>query len=436
MPKITYQELRPGDWFRLVDGKIVRPATAAEVAAWKQEKAAPARIWDDVIATASRPPLGEVKVTKPPAAKTETPAGTGARHVPDQSVLWEDLVKRTKPSVQAKGPLKPAPHQKDIGPAEGDQIWQDVVKRSEKPSPRPEPARVAPVSNRAAPQVKPGPAVKAAPVPAAAPRAVSPSPAARRPDEGTTTRKAFAAEVASSKLVEKLKPSATVESEQKGAPVKAPSARPVPKPTGPVVREAKAEVKPARAPARAQKTSPAEPSSALKAPAAKTAPEKPATKPARKAESAKVAARSKKAAPARRGKPKVRLPAKLLDEIEVEETAPAVEPRDEVVIPRRTARRTATSRPGGTESSAARAKARAAQERPNQLYLWIIAAQSDDLLITLRTGLARYQERFSHPAEVVLCHSGDLPALEGAKLPIDLREGKGLAPRNFWIGLK
>jgi hypothetical protein len=70
------------------------------------------------------------------------------------------------------------------------------------------------------------------------------------------------------------------------------------------------------------------------------------------------------------------------------------------------------------------------------LYLWISAGQADDLIAAVRTGLARYQERFNHVAEVVLCHSADLPTLEGAKLPVDLREGKSLAPRNFWIGSK
>jgi hypothetical protein len=70
------------------------------------------------------------------------------------------------------------------------------------------------------------------------------------------------------------------------------------------------------------------------------------------------------------------------------------------------------------------------------LYLWISAGQADDLIAAVRTGLARYQERFSHVAEVVLCHSTDLPTLEEAKLPVDLREGKSLAPRNFWIGSK
>ena len=57
MPKITYLEFRPGKWVKLADGKIVGPATAAEVAAWKQEKAAPTRIWEDVVKTAKPPTI-------------------------------------------------------------------------------------------------------------------------------------------------------------------------------------------------------------------------------------------------------------------------------------------------------------------------------------------------------------------------------------------
>jgi hypothetical protein len=66
----------------------------------------------------------------------------------------------------------------------------------------------------------------------------------------------------------------------------------------------------------------------------------------------------------------------------------------------------------------------------------MVAGQSDDLLAIARAGLARYQQRFDRAAEVVLCHSEDLPALEGGKLPVDLREGKSLPRRNIWIGLK
>jgi hypothetical protein len=66
----------------------------------------------------------------------------------------------------------------------------------------------------------------------------------------------------------------------------------------------------------------------------------------------------------------------------------------------------------------------------------MVAGQADDMLATVRAGLTRYKERFQKAPEVVLCHSEDLPTLEGARLAVDLREGKSLPRRNFWIGLK
>lgn len=78
----------------------------------------------------------------------------------------------------------------------------------------------------------------------------------------------------------------------------------------------------------------------------------------------------------------------------------------------------------------------ASKEKASQLYLWIMAGAADDLVATVRSGLARYQERFQQPAEVVLCHMDDMAILEKANLPVDVRQGKGVPPRNFWIGLK
>jgi hypothetical protein len=36
----------------------------------------------------------------------------------------------------------------------------------------------------------------------------------------------------------------------------------------------------------------------------------------------------------------------------------------------------------------------------------------------------------------VLCHVDDLPIVDAAGLPVEVREGKGVLPRNFWIGPK
>jgi len=70
------------------------------------------------------------------------------------------------------------------------------------------------------------------------------------------------------------------------------------------------------------------------------------------------------------------------------------------------------------------------------LYLWIMAGPTDDLITAVRTGLTRYAERFDQPAEVVLCHTADVAALEKAELPVDVRQAKGVPPHNFWIGQK
>jgi len=66
----------------------------------------------------------------------------------------------------------------------------------------------------------------------------------------------------------------------------------------------------------------------------------------------------------------------------------------------------------------------------------MMAGPTDDLLTTVRSGLSRYEERFNEPAGAVLCHADDLPILEQAELAVDVRQGKGVPPRNFWIGPK
>jgi hypothetical protein len=69
-------------------------------------------------------------------------------------------------------------------------------------------------------------------------------------------------------------------------------------------------------------------------------------------------------------------------------------------------------------------------------YLWVMAGPADDLTGAVRGGLARYEERFNEPAGTVLCHADDLPILEQAGLAVDLRQGKGVPQRSFWIGPK
>jgi len=66
----------------------------------------------------------------------------------------------------------------------------------------------------------------------------------------------------------------------------------------------------------------------------------------------------------------------------------------------------------------------------------MMAGAAEDLATAVRGGLARYEERLNEPAGAVLCHADDLPTLEGAGLPVDVRHGKGVPPGSFWIGPK
>ena len=483
MPKITYDEFRPGHWVKKVDGEVVGPATAAEVAAWKQERAAPARIWDDVVATASRPPSGEVKVAKPPAVRVGTPspvpattprvpataprvlggvggagapAQPGTPKEPDQSTLWEDLVKRARPSVQAEGPPEPRQRQEDTDWAEQAQIWQDVVKRARRPEAQPEQQsdQGTPISPTAALERESKPATRTPPAPTAvAAEATRPVPAAEPEGKATSAEKVFAAEVVSPKLTGKARrPTTAAEPEAKAVQVStAPAARPAPKPTLRTGLTAKALAKPAKEPAPAERALPAETPPASKARTARATPQRPVgrTERAPKA-AAKTPSVSKPAARGGHPEPaaKESLPARLLDEIDGDKNLSAAKPTKEAASAKgrrqappapgreRTGPRTKSSPAAVSRRTAGKGKPAPPQEQPNQLYLWMSASQADDLIAVVRTGLARYQERFSHAADVVLCHSADLPALEGARLPVDLREGKSLAPRNFWIGSK
>jgi hypothetical protein len=382
MPRITYHEFRPGKWVKLVDGKAVGRATPAEVAAWKKEQVAPARIWEDVVATASGPPSGKVKSTRPPL-EAELPAESGTPSESSESTLWQDLVKQSKRPARAEGPPKPRPRQEDTAWTEQAQIWEDVVKRARRPGPGAErqPAQKAPIPPRPAPEVEAKPAVKAVPAPPSRSETVC-SPSATKPaDKGSITQKPSAAEVVSKSTGRGRRKTAAAKPKEKTAALsKAPAAEPTPKPTAPAKRTAKAEAKPRREATSARRALPAAAQPGPKVRAAKAIRERPAAKAA---------------------------------------------------IPKSRSGSAAVSR-----RTTGKSKTPATQEQPNPLYLWIAAAQSDDPIAAVRTGLARYQERFNHVAEVVLCHSSDLPTLEEAKLPVDLREGKSLAPHNFWIGSK
>ena len=173
----------------------------------------------------------------------------------------------------------------------------------------------------------------------------------------------------------------------------------------------------------------------LPQPTAKTKPEsKDEGKPAEQATKVKPAPTAKTvpaeavvAKPVAKSKPKVEKEATVAGK--AKDVPPEVEEAEAGAMSQ-PASMTATRRTAAKPSSIA------SRERPSQLYLWIMAGASDDLIATVRSGLARYQERFHQPAEVVLCHVDDMAILEKANLPVDVRQGKGVPPRNFWIGLK
>jgi hypothetical protein len=318
MPKSTYQEFRPGKWVKLVDGQVVGPATADEVAAWTRERATPARIWEDVVRGARPPPQkADQGKPQPPARESH------------QDSLWKDIVKQTKTQTKAEGPLKRRIAKEDTDQAEQARIWQDVLKQTKRRGPQPDRA----------------PGGEAAP-----PRADGAAP----PRERSPSRKVYTPEAAAAKL-------AAVRSLAKRVPVEA---------------------------------------SGQARPFGKSTPAKPS---------------SRKAQP----KPK---PEKAIRRAATPE--PVARADNESLAP-----------PAPTRSKG-KARATPAPEPAAPLYLWMVAGQTDDVLATVRTGLTRYVERFERQPEVLLCHSEDLPALEGAKLAVDLREGKSLPRRNFWIGMK
>jgi hypothetical protein len=98
-------------------------------------------------------------------------------------------------------------------------------------------------------------------------------------------------------------------------------------------------------------------------------------------------------------------------------------------------RRSRRSRSGSTRTRPA-ARGLTDQVMPGPVYVWVQAAPTDDLAILVRSWMDKYQERYAQPAGSVLCHEQDLATLQGAGLPLDVREGVGIQPMQFWIGPK
>ena len=92
MAKISYHEFRPGRWARLVDGKIVGPATPEEVKAWQRQRTDGQTIWEDVVdQIATRPEL-QAEHSLEPSAHTPT-----KRKPPEPGRIWEDVLKQAAP---------------------------------------------------------------------------------------------------------------------------------------------------------------------------------------------------------------------------------------------------------------------------------------------------------------------------------------------------
>ena len=116
MTKISYHEFRPGRWARLVDGKIVGPATPEEVRVWQRQRADGQTIWEDVVDHVATRPEFQAEHPLEPSVRAPT-----KRKPPEPGRIWEDVLKQAAPS---KPPSEKPP---------------EVMPREAKPT-RPEPA--------------------------------------------------------------------------------------------------------------------------------------------------------------------------------------------------------------------------------------------------------------------------------------------------------
>ncbi|MBC7233210.1 MAG: hypothetical protein H5T68_08240 [Chloroflexi bacterium] len=314
-----------------------------------------------------------------------------------QTMIWQDVVQRTasaepKPEIP---PEKPLPARK--ASLESVIIWQDVLSQISGTEPRKEGQLREAKVKKETEHIPEKDALK----PTVTPQLVSAQPAAKaKPKDGGKPAEQAA----------KVKPAPTA----KTVPAEAVVAKPATKPKPKVEKEAtvarKAEDVPA--PALEEETRITEQALSVEETVPEVIPQRP-----RKAEARRTKAMALKQTVRAQVRP------------EEEAAPPEVEEAEAEAMPQ-PASTTATRRTAAKPSSIA------SREQPSQLYLWIMAGASDDLIATVRSGLARYQERFHQPAEVVLCHVDDMAILEKANLPVDVRQGKGVPPRSFWIGLK
>lgn len=390
MPKVTYHEYRPGRWVKLVDGKAVGPATAEEVAQWRREKAEQSKIWQDVVEeatdAASQPEQAdEVTIWQDVVSQVSVPESKSARPPRAATPTRKPAEPEPTPPATIDEAIWSARHGKPVVVRDGRVVTADTgEKPAAPPKTKPAPAKSVPAVEAAQPEPahKPTEAAKAEPTPAV-------------------------------KITAAAKAEQPVRRRKEVAPVETPT-RPEPVPTAEPV-PAKAPAKPKRKRMRAAPAKEAAQPQPVPAAEARSAaePEKPARKrvktpPARKAAKPKPTPTVTAAPPAE---------------------ATEVEPQ-----PTTRARRTPRTR-----STAARRRKGVPPPTPKGFgpsYLWMMAGAAEDLPTAVRGGLARYEERFNEPAGAVLCHADDLPTLEGAGLPVDVRQGNGVPPGSFWIGSK
>ncbi|MBM4428785.1 MAG: hypothetical protein FJ026_00370 [Chloroflexi bacterium] len=432
MAKVTYFEYRPGRWVKMVDGQAVGPAKPEEVAQWQREQAAHDNIWQDVVqkAAPSQPEREAPPKSRAPLARPE-----------DEAAIWQDVVKKAETAPKGDK-AKPAT-------AEPGGIWQDVVQRL---ASAPSPPKLQP--QEVPPAKKPATEEPAAPLTLAEAMEVARrgKPVVIRAGKVETRGEKAAAPVQPA-AVEPLKetldqPKIEPMPKRPSQPEPTPPATP-PEPTP----EAKAPAKESAVKPAAKATPKAKAAAEDVTPKAVARP-RPTPKPAGPAPGGKATATKERAKPPagpapqeRRAQPRIRpTPAKTTAEAEpAAETAgleqeaafdrapPAARARPAAKPRASTAARRATKPPAIAPEEAVRP---AHDGEINPSYLWIVAAPTDDLLDAIRSGLARYRERFGEAAGAVLCHAADLPGLEGARLPVEVREGKTLPRRNFWIGPK
>lgn len=377
MSNIRYLEFRPGRWVKLVDGKAVGPATAEEVMVWKRDLAEQDKIWEDVVKHAT--PTGSL-ASQPPTQESTTPNADGASGVltsqlPPPSfpiMLPPESVQESIPDVATRFRLL--------------RTVEDVrgarrTTKSAAHTPVPMDVTVTASTDVGELVSTGGPSLEQITTLVAEKPVDSAEPT--QPEETAKSQ---------AESVERI-----VQTEQTPVIMSGPA------------QEAKVPITP-RVKTVLDVVSPVPESEAASR----------SGEPIEAAEQVDVSETASK------------LEFDADEELESSsdsETEEETAEEDDLPRPRGgVARRRSTHT---THSASA-----TAVERGGQPYRWFEAAPTDDLVSVVRGSLSKYEQRFQQPAGIVLCHADDLPALEQAGLDVEVRLGKGVPPRNFWVGPK